>query len=241
MRAAPPLSLLGNEMYCGEQTIVKRQEGTVTGVSLRCRAWTCPDCAPKRKRQLMAEGCGGQPNTFLTLTSRRIAGQTPAAAARLLSRSWRLLRLRMMRLLKTRKLPFLCVFEQTQAGWPHLHIMARMPYVDQAWISAQMAQLMDSPVVWIERITNVGKMVAYVSKYCSKDCHKFSTCKRYWQSQDFDLREQPPERPAPPPGEGWEQDNVPLRQWIERWRTFGYRVEIVSGWKAVAYPPSESS
>ncbi len=224
-------------MYCGETTIVKRHEGSLTAVSLRCRAWTCELCAEGRKKQLMAEGCGGKPNTFLTLTSRRVQGASAQQAAKALSRAWRLLRLRIMRRYDLKALPFLCVFEQTKTGWPHLHIMARMQFVPVHWISEVMDELTDSPIVYIKRIDDLGRMVAYVTKYCSKDCHKFGTCKRYWQSRDFDVRIADPEKAKPAPGAGWEREDCNLVQWCTRWRAFGYSVQMLNGWRAVARPP----
>ena len=61
--------------YCGEHTAVKGN------VDVRCKAWTCPECADGRKRQLIAQGIGGTPNKFLTLTTRRVEGMTPEEAA----------------------------------------------------------------------------------------------------------------------------------------------------------------
>lgn len=83
--------------YCGEHTLVKDQGSTVEAVSLRCRAWTCPECAELRKRQLTAQGIAGQPDTFLTLTSRRTPGADADQAAAALSHAWRIIRLRALR------------------------------------------------------------------------------------------------------------------------------------------------
>jgi hypothetical protein len=80
--------------YCGEQTLVKDDGRAVEAISLRCRAWTCPDCAPIRRRQLMAQAAAGRPDLLITITHRRAADLTPASAAARLSHAWRLVRLR---------------------------------------------------------------------------------------------------------------------------------------------------
>jgi len=78
---------------------------------------------------------------------------------------------------------FLSVVEAQQSGEPHLHIICRMPYVPQAWISDQMARLIGAPICWIEAVYQTRKLANYVAKYCGKNPHRFGTCKRYWQSK----------------------------------------------------------
>lgn len=83
--------------YCGENCIVKTQAHVRTARKLTCRAWTCPDCYPDRKRGLIKQAHSGNPNTFITLTLRRGVEATPEQAALTLSRAWRLVRLRALR------------------------------------------------------------------------------------------------------------------------------------------------
>lgn len=211
--------------YCGQRSLVKQDTpSTKTAVSLRCRSWQCPDCAPTRQKGLMAQAIGGAPNTFLTLTSRRRADQTANQAAAALSRAWRLVRLRIMRRYKLRRLPFIAVFEATKLGWPHLHILLRSPWIDQRWLSAQMDALIASPVVGIERVDNRGRIAIYVAKYCSDASKKFGTAKRYWCSQDYDLREPPPCKQPLPPGQGWEPNEWSLQRLARAWTELGWRV-----------------
>ena len=143
--------------YCGEQIAVKHEGKGLIVASLKCKAWTCPDCVDYRKRRMMAEACGGIPNTFITLTSRKTTKQTPSEAAKRLAHAWRLLRLRIMRRYHRKNLPFYAVFEKTKAGWPHLHILARTGWISQRFMSTVMAELIDSPHVDIRRIDNTGR------------------------------------------------------------------------------------
>lgn len=188
-----------------------------------------------RHKQLIAEGMGGEPTKFLTLTMRRRDDMTAEAAAKKLSWAWRLCRLRLMRQYKLAALPFLAVIEKHVSGWPHLHLLCRMPYIPQHVISAIMRELVDGPNVWINNIDSHRRKAAYCAKYCGKCKEKIGTAKRYWQSRDYDLRPAPEERPNAKPGEGWQMEPLSLRAILDMWRIFEWRIEIVSTKKAIAW------
>lgn len=82
---------------------------------------------------------------------------------------------------------FLAVVEAQKNGNPHLHIMARCPYVPQSWLSARTAALIAAPVVDIRDVKETRKLANYVAKYCGKDPQRFGTCKRYWSSTRWQL------------------------------------------------------
>jgi len=84
-------------------------------------------------------------------------------------------------------LPFYAVFEATQQGAPHLHIALRPKFIPHAWLSHQMQLLLQSPIVDIRQVHQTRGVARYVGKYLGKDAHKFGTCKRYWQSKDWNL------------------------------------------------------
>lgn len=216
-------------MYCGESTLVKGDTKARVAVSLRCNSWTCTDCADLRKKRLIAEACGGEPTTFITLTSKRIPGLPPAQAAQALARAWRIVRKRTMRRYGMAKLPFLCVFQATQLGWPHLHIVARTSWIDQKWLSQQMDELIGSPIVDIRKIDNPGRVGGYVSRYIGRGSERFGTCKRYWQSQDYDLRPEPPKKDQPVPGMGWERHRVTIATMCKAWEELGWQIR----WESV--------
>lgn len=224
----------GTMAYCGEHTAVKSEEGRRTGITLRCRAWTCPDCADTRKAGLIAQGIGGNPTKFLTLTMRRVEGEADADAAKRLSRAWRLVRLRLMRHYKLPKLPFLAIMEKHVSGWPHLHLLLRAPWLSQKLISEWMAEICDGPIVWIEHLDKSHKAVIYCAKYCGKCAEKFSTAKRYWQSRDYDQRPDSQKHRARAQQGGWDRQRDPLYQLIHHWRRNGWTVEQPSKWKAIA-------
>lgn len=227
--------------YCGDNVAVKMEGPARRAVTLKCNAWTCPDCLPKRQKQLMAEALGGSPWTFLTLTLRRRPGADALQAAKLICRAWRLLRYRIMRRFKLQRLPFFAVMEATKAGWPHLHIMLRAPFIPWQWLRVQWIALTGSERLKVEAIRTKKGSAAYVAKYCSEAPVKFGTCKRYWQSQDYDLRDDPPAKPRAAPGEGWERHPYGLAKFIRIWTELGYRIERPDAWSAIAWPIDQAS
>jgi hypothetical protein len=214
--------------YCGENCLSRHDLGAVVAVSLRCRAWTCPDCADGRKKQLIAQCHRGSPSTFLTLTLRRVPGQQPNIAALTMTRAWRLLRLRIMRRYKLKRLPFAAIMEATKAGWPHLHILLRSVWLDQKWLSEQMSDIADSPIVWIERIDHRARVNAYVAKYCGKAAHKFGTAKRYFFSHDYDLLPKEERDKFKKSLYRWDRQELSLTRYAEALRTLGFDVTFDS-------------
>ena len=211
-------------MYCGENCLSRHEGTAIVAVSLRCRAWTCEDCKDQRKRQLIAQCHEGSPNTFVTLTLRRIAGRTPNQAALVLSRAWRLLRLRIMRRYKIKKLPFALVMEAHVSGFPHAHILLRSIWIDQKWMSEQMRDIADSPVVSIERIDNKARIAGYVAKYCGKCAHKFGTAKRYYFSRDYDLCKHDEKKKAKKAKYLWDRQQMTVLNFAVDLKICGYSI-----------------
>lgn len=205
--------------FCGEWSLVKVDGPEISAAPLKCKCWTCDECGPMRKTQLVSKAFAGKPTNFITLTCWTKFFDTPLDGARALSKALPLLIKRAKReakrdIAKTPhpggetpeepykrnskgqvarqvrladgKLPYLAVFEATANGWPHLHIVARVPWISQKWLSCQMADLMSSPVVWIERVGDDGRVVHYISKYVGKGSEKFGTLKRYWTSTNWE-------------------------------------------------------
>lgn len=212
-------------MLCGEASLVNRGHDGLRAVSLRCRAWTCDLCHEARRKQLVALALSGKPTTFITLTVNPAWGSSPYQRAHALADAWRVI----VRLAKTKygikKLPYLCVFEATKNGEPHLHILCRVKWISHGWLRDQMARLMDAPIVDVQRVRNPKKLAFYLAKYIGKDPHRFQTCKRYWATRDWELTKF---EPQPPPGRwhsGWELIKTPLDQLAEEWLDQGMAVQ----------------
>jgi hypothetical protein len=165
-------------------SVHEQPQGSIA-TALRCKRWTCGDCGPKRRKRLIAEAMSGAPTSFLTLTYNARREGTPEEHAADLSHAWRLLRKRMLRKWSGHRFPFIAVFERTQRGEPHLHILLRGPYIPQQWLSEQMDDLIESPICDIRFIRSRQQVAGYVAKYVGKDPEHFGTSKRYWSSRDY--------------------------------------------------------
>ena len=99
-----------------------------------------------------------------------------------------------------------------------------------------MRELDDSPQAWINTIGDLRRRAAYISKYMGKDPHRFSGCKRYWRSQDYDLR--PPEDEAPVAHEGADcgTDRRGLIELLRQVRVDAYSADIVNGRLVAGWP-----
>jgi len=131
-----------------------------------------------------------------------------------------------MRRYKLKAFDFMAVFEATQAGTPHLHILARVRWIDQKWLSDTMNDLIQSPIVDIRRIDNRGRAVAYVTKYVGKCPTQFGHSKRYWKSKCYEQR---PDRKCKKQKGVFPNGDRLNEQWqrvVANWITFGWRVEI---------------
>lgn len=154
----------------------------------------------------------GNPSTFITLTANPAFAGSPLDRRRELAKCWNIVCKRIKRTYGLKSVPFFAVVEKTKRGEPHLHILARLPFVPQRWLSAQMADLMKSPIVDIRRITDLSKAAWYVSKYIGKEPAQFGTTKRYWQSRDYTHKAQndPPEHGGN--SDGWYVVREPIHQ-----------------------------
>ena len=211
-------------MLCNEGTLVNPGVKRIRAVSLRCRSWGCPLCQPERQRQLVALAASGKPTVFLTLTSNPRVGSSPASRARALSEAWRVIVRRACRKYGYKSIAYFCVFEATKNGEPHLHILARVKWIDQRWLSNQMRELTGAPIVDIRKVRSVKQAANYISKYIGKAPHRFKTCKRYWRTKSWDQSKFDKE-----PMEGrwstvWEIWDYPLSHFVAAWEANGYSV-----------------
>lgn len=174
-------------VYCRDWTLVKHESHAAVVQPLFCRSWRCPECAPRRAEQLKWQAMSGQPSTFITLTAKRGNFSTKSEAAKALALAWRKLRLYAIRKFKLDAFPFLAVFEEHKSGWPHLHIICRVRYIPQRWISAVMKKYIGSPIVDIRKVKTRKGAARYVTKYISKASYKFEGVKRYWASKDWEI------------------------------------------------------
>ena len=230
-------------MLCSESIAVNQGPNAARAVTLKCRSWGCPICQSERQTQLIAQARNGNPTTFITLTSNPAAGGTPASRARALAHAWPVIVKRACRRWGYKAIPYFCVFEATKRGEPHLHILARVKWIDQKWLSKQMKELTGAPIVDIRQVKS-GKQVAnYIAKYIGKEPHRFASCKRYWCTRSWRLVAWEPEEPEGSWYDKWQIEPVDLVTKEYYWSRRPGTVELVGKmlvWRGEPLPPKYS-
>lgn len=223
-------------MLCSQAKIVKYGQGMTSAKLLKCRSWQCEICRPDRAKQLVAMAIKGQAKIFITLTVRRGDPETVNERCKELIAAWRKVRSRACKKYGYKSIPFLAVVEAQKSGEPHLHIIARVPWIEQAWLSQQMHQLINSPICWIETVQSRRKLANYVAKYCGKDPHKFGTCKRYWTSADWLAKDTSDDEPVMDRSIRWEQQPGLPEDLIHIWNRLGYKTRWRRPWFQALHP-----
>jgi len=213
-------------MFCRDKSIVKVGDGPIVVVPLRCKCWSCEECRPDRIKRLVYEARSGKPTLFITLTSRRRKDRSPSWAAQELVKCWRLIKRRYEADHGKGSIPFLAVFEETKNGWPHLHIVARAGWISQRWLSKQMAELHDSPIVDVRRVDGLRKVAAYITKYIGKNPIRFDGVKRYYRSLDFLTPEADPDFALRPSRGRWETIDCPWPDMVAYLEAVGFVAAI---------------
>lgn len=202
---------------CGSRSLVKDDGAKIIAATLKCRSWRCDSCNPMRVAQLRRLAMSGHPMTFITLTVNPHNFDSPEDRARRLADAWRKTVKAACRKYQYKTIEFLAVFEKTKAGEPHLHILSRVKWLDQGWLSARMNEYIGAPIVDIRRIDNAGRAAAYISKYLGKDPHQFGTCKRYWTSRNWDMEQDKQDDCVKAFTAPWEIRDARLSELCRRW------------------------
>lgn len=176
---------------CTDRTVVNEGPSEGTMHTLRCKRWSCEYCAPNNRKRVVRKARDGNPTVFLTLTWNANRPESPDAAARVLKNAWVNLRRRIERTFGQKKVPFICVFEKTKRGYPHMHILMRADFIPQEWLSNAMKELIDAPIVDIRKIKDRKMAYFYVTKYLGKDLAPFEGCKRWWRSHNYEIEKDP--------------------------------------------------
>ena len=202
---------------CGEWTGCSEDihTGEIRAGRIWCRSWKCEHCAPKRRAQLQAQAAAGRPCTLITLTIPYGSHDSADEAARTIVHAWRMTIQRGKREKRFGKLQYIAVFEETKKGWPHLHILARAPYIEQAWLSKTLKHFGAGAIVDIRRVYNARHAARYVGKYVSKAPHRYEGCKRYWRTHGYDLDPREKVRVDPARRVGWlSRSDVASFAWV---------------------------
>lgn len=125
------------------------------------------------------------PDRMLTLTIDPSKYENPYHAARRMA--WGLGRLvaQMRRWATSQPTEYLAVWERTKAGWPHLHVLLRGPFIPQHLVSRWWNSLTQSPIVYFTHLAGARTAARYVAKYLTKDPDPFSNGRALRASRHF--------------------------------------------------------
>lgn len=229
-------------ILCSEGSLVNRGVYAFRAITLKCRSWGCDLCQPDRKRQLVELALSGKATTFITLTSNPATGGTPDTRARHLARAWPVIVKRAKKKYGYDSIPYLCVFEATKRGEPHLHILCRVKWIDQRWLSNQMKNLISAPIVDIRKVKSQQHMAWYIAKYIGKEPERFARCKRYWRTQNWELAVEDGEPEMTLWSDAWYVVKRSVKELRRLWVSQGYDV-VLEGHLLVAMmePPAQSA
>lgn len=179
---------------CTDRTVVNQNLSEGTAHALKCKRWSCEQCNPNCRREVMERAREGIPNVFLTLTCRHGNYASPDEAARDMKRGLVLFRKMLQRKHGIEKMPFIVVYEKHQSGWPHMHLLCRLPFVHISKLRKYWEKIVGAWQVDIRFIRKKSQILFYVTKYIGKDLQAFKGCKRWWRSHNYaiDKKEREP-------------------------------------------------
>lgn len=170
---------------CTDRTVVNANPNEGRAHALKCKRWSCETCNPDCRRKVIGCAKEGHPNVFMTLTCVHGKYETPDAAARDMKRGLVLLRRKLERAHGIKKLPFIVVFEKHKDGFPHMHLLCRMPYVHWTKLRKYWEEITGAYQVDVRFIRKKTQVLFYVTKYIGKDLAAFQGCKRWWRSHNY--------------------------------------------------------
>ncbi len=118
------------------------------------------------------------------------------------------------------------MFEATKRGEPHLHILCRVKWIDQRWLSQQMRGLTGAPIVDIRQVKSQSQVAHYIAKYIGKEPHRFATCKRYWCTRSYKFQDLETEQEPNDWSDRWDITNRRLPELRRLWESMGYDCAI---------------
>lgn len=172
-------------LYCQQWSICKEEDGVKTYLPLDCHSWSCPRCAAGMKSKITKALQDVEVHRFVTLTASVAAFPNPDDAWRVLGRSVNVLLKRIRRYCAPNSVEFFMVWETTQRGYPHAHLLFRGPYLPQRWLSRQWDDLTGSPIVDVRRVASGPTAAKYIAKYLAKQLNAPKGTRRYRHSFNF--------------------------------------------------------
>lgn len=153
---------------CGRGSLVGiAQDGkSIRIIPMMCHKWSCPRCARIKTNYWRRLALSGKPERFITLTYRNDGSKDTLSMAAEMKRAWPRLLVRIRK--KYGPFEYLLVWELTEKGAPHIHMLQRGCYIEKNWLSETWAELTGAPIVSIKAIDDPGTAANYVTKYMGK-------------------------------------------------------------------------
>ena len=159
------------------QTLIRQDHLTDTAaiIPIRCKCWSCAYCAPINAEKIYKKVLSGTPTRFITLTVKpehdETAKQAHDRCRTQISRLFAKIRQ------KWGPLEAAVLLEVHKSGYPHWHIVGRIPYVPQSWLSSEWCRLTGSWIVDIRKIRDAREACRYVTKYVIKNAQHVASLK----------------------------------------------------------------
>jgi len=126
-----------------------------------------------------------RPDKFMTLTANPRLYAEPNEAFRDLNAKFALLIKRLRRDTPDAEFEYLAVWERTQAGWPHLHVLLRAPFIPQRRLSAEWRSLTGAYIVDVRAVDSAPRAARYMAKYLTKGTADPMPVRRWRASSGF--------------------------------------------------------
>jgi len=176
---------------CPNGTLILQHDLATKLLPKLCSRWRCQTCGPRKARRLRTRLERTAPTRLITLTLRADPRATPEAMLRKANRAWSILWRRYRRQFGDQALGYAKIVELTKAGTPHLHIIANVPYVHHAALSAAWRELTGSYIVDIRKVRQRKGIAGYLSSYLTKALDVPPGMRKWSSSKGF----VPPEAP----------------------------------------------
>lgn len=160
--------------------------GTYLGISRvdffqGCRRWSCQVCGPRKRAKLLKRIELGDPNRFVTLTTKQIGEETPREVFERTSP-------RVSKLFRKLKndddsFAYARILESTKRGFPHYHFCVRSKWISQQNLSNEWNRLTGAKIVDVRKL--YGDKTRYVAKYLTKNDHVAYTRQRVSFSRNW--------------------------------------------------------
>jgi hypothetical protein len=199
-------------------------------IPIRCRCWSCHFCRKKNLSILQARILEGQPERFLTLTTRPLDRETPRecyircrpAVSRLFAELRR----------RYGEIEGVIVLETTKKGYPHWHCLIRGSYIPQSEISQLWHRFSGAFIIDIRRIKGKKDALIYSTKYILKAANqpqerRLGRLYSFTRNYSIAIRASPKDR-----NWVWERCRTHVLEELRCLRAGWNIVQVASGWEA---------